>query len=105
MLNRATDREEGLILEKNGKSKTNLLCSKNYGQKKCLETKRFKHLKPRQKKKPSCRIGIRAEALKQTLSTTIEDIAGQQHQTAKKKCCADIGTEIALLAVSDKSKI
>ncbi len=107
VLNRATDREEGLILEKHGKSKTsNSSCSKNYGQKKCLQTKRFKDLpKPRRKKKPSCRVGIRAEALKRTLSMTIEDIAGQQHQTATKKCCTVIETEIAPLALSDESKI
>ena len=105
MLYRATNKEEGLILEKGGESKnSNSSRSKTNGQKKYLQTKRFKDLpKPRRKGKTSCRVGIRAEELKRNL--TIQDIADQEYQTPKKKCCTVIQTEIAPLDLSHENNI
>ncbi|CAB4018091.1 Hypothetical predicted protein [Paramuricea clavata] len=98
VLNRATNKEEGLIFEKGGES------SKTHGQKKYLQTKHFKDLpKPRRKGKTSCHVGIKAEELKRNL--TIQDIADQEDQTPKKKCCTVIETEIAPLDLSHKNKI
>ena len=107
VLNRTTSKEEGLILENNGESKTsNSSCSKNYGQKKCLKTKRFKDLpKAKRKDKQSGRVGIRAEALKRNLTTTIEDTADQQHKTAKKMCSTVIETELAPFDLLEENKI